>query len=66
MNKFNSIFPKGKIQRKHISHSSHTHHEKYAQYAYTHQYKHDFIYGKVYTCAYCGCKGHLAKFCYAS
>ena len=57
MNKFASMFSKGKTQRKHTSHASNTHH--------THQHKHAFMYGKVYTCAHCGRKGHLAKFCYA-
>ena len=42
MNKFASMFPKGKTQRKHTSHSSNTHHEKHA---HTHQYKHAFMYG---------------------
>jgi len=37
------------------AHVSHAHH------AYTH---HAFHYGKVYTCTYCGRKGHLVKFCY--
>ena len=59
------MFPKGKTQRKHTSHSFHTHHEKHAQHAHTHQHKHAFMYGKAYTCAHCGRKGHLAKFCYA-
>ena len=62
MNKFSSIFPKEKTQRKHIPHSSHSHHEKHA---HTHQHKHAFMYDKVYTCAHCGRKSHLAKFCYA-
>ena len=62
MNKFSSMFSKGKPQRKHTPHSSHTHHEKYA---YAHQHKHAFIYDKVYTGAHYGRKGHLAKFCYA-
>ena len=57
MNKFASMFPKGKTQRKHTTHTSNTHH--------THQHKHAFMYEKVYTCAHCGRKGHLAKFCYA-
>ena len=65
MNKFASMFPKGKTQIKHTPHSSHTHHEKHAQHAHTHQHKHAFMYNKVYTCAHCGRKGHLAKFCYA-
>ena len=65
MNKFSSMFPKGKTQRKYTSHTSHTQHEKLAQHTHTHQYKHAFIYSKVYTCAQCGYKGHLAKFCYA-
>ena len=43
---------------------SHTHHEKHAQHAHTHQHKHAFMYGKVYTYAHCGRKGHLAKFYY--
>ena len=30
-----------------------------------HTHKHAFMYGKIYTCAHCGCEGHLAKFCYA-
>ena len=62
MNKFASMFSKEKTQRKHTSQTSNTHHEKYA---YTHQHKHDFMYGKVYTCSHCGRKGRLAKFCYA-
>ena len=62
MNKFNSMFPKGKTQRKHTSHSSHTHHEKHAQHSHTHQHKHAFMYDKVYTCAHCGRKDHLVKF----
>jgi len=58
MNKFSSIFPKGKTQRKCLPHSSHTHHKKHA---HTHQHKHAFMYRKVYTCAYCGRKGHFSK-----
>ena len=65
MNKFASMFPKGKIKRKHTPHSSHIHHEKHAQHVHTHQHKHAFMYGKVYTCVHCGRKGHLVKFCYA-
>ena len=66
MNKFASMFLKGKTHRKHTSHSFNTHHEKYAQHlhAHTHQHKHAFMYGKVYTCAHYGRKDHLAKFCY--
>ena len=65
MNKFAFMFSKGKTQRKHTPHSSHTHHEKHAQHAHSHQHKQAFMYGKVYTCAHCDRKGHLAKFCYA-
>ena len=47
--------------KKHTSHihahpSRHTH----AHHAPTH----DFMYVNVYTCAHCGCTGHLAKFYY--
>ena len=65
MNKFASMFPKGKTQRKHTPHSSNTNHEKHSQHAHTHQHKYAFMYGKVYTCAHCGRKSHLAKFCYS-
>ena len=56
------MFPKGKTQRKHTPHVSNTYHEKHA---HSHQHKNAFKYGKVYTCAHCCRKGHLAKFCYA-
>ena len=59
MNKFASMFPKRKPQRKHTSHTSNTHLEKYA---HTHQHKHAFMYGKVYTCTHCGRKAHLQSF----
>ena len=58
MNKFVSMFPKGKTQRKHTPHASNAHHEKHA---HSHQHKHAFM----YTSAHCGRKDHLAKFCYA-
>ena len=62
MNKFASMFPKGKTQRKHTPHASNTNHEKHA---HSHQHKHAFMYEKIYSCAHCGRKGYLAKFCYA-
>ena len=65
MNKLASMFPKRKIQRKYTPYSSHTQYEKHAQHAHTYQHKHAFMYGKVYTCAHCNCKGHWAKFYYA-
>jgi len=54
MNKFASMFPKEKTQRKHTPHASNSH-----------QHKHAFMHEKIYTCAHCDCKGHSAKFCYA-
>jgi len=71
-----AMFSKRQTQRKpHVSHASHAHtqsnshyathtihaHVSHAYHAHTH---HAFLYGKVYTCTYCGRKGHLAKFCY--
>ena len=56
--KLEAIFPKGKIQGKHISYA----HIKHDHNAYHH---HAFINSKVYTCTYRDCKGYLAKFCYS-
>ena len=58
MTKFASMFPKGKTQGKHTSHASNSH-------KHAHSHKHALMYGRIYTCAHCGRKGHLAKFCYA-
>ena len=45
---------------KHARHTKHTH-ASHAHHTHTH---HAFMYGRVYTCTYCGRKDHLAKFCY--
>ena len=58
MTKFASMFPKGKSQGKHTYHASNTH-------KHAHSHKHAFMYGRIYTCAHCDRKGHLANFCYA-
>jgi len=62
MNKFASMFPKKKTQRKYTAHSSNTHHESHA---HKHKHKYAFMYGKVYTCAHCDHKGHLVIFYYS-
>ena len=45
-------------------HAMHTHHEHTNAHAHHVHTPHAFLYAKVYTCTYCGCKGHLTKFCY--
>ena len=70
------MFSKRQTQIKsHTSHVSHAHRQYYAHHAthtshfhaththHAHTY-HAFLYAKVYSCTYCGRKGHLAKFCY--
>ena len=40
------------------------HHAKHPKHAHTPHTHHAFMYGKVFSCTYCGRKGHLVKFCY--
>ena len=50
-----TLFQKKQVTHVHVHllrNTPHTHHT------------HTFIYARVYTCTYCGCKGHLTKFCY--
>ena len=62
------MFSKKHIPKKQ-SHATHTHihksqplhHAKHPKHAHT---PHAFMYGKVFSCTYCGRKGHLVKFCY--
>jgi len=72
------MFPKRQTQRKLTAHVSrtqnhahtqaqhtHTHHAHNAHHAHNvHHAHHVFMYAKVYSCTYCGRKGHLAKFYY--
>jgi len=51
------------------SHAHHAHHATHTKHAYTihvhhAQTHHAFLYAKVYSCTYCGRKGHFSKFCY--
>ena len=66
------MFPKRWTQRKSSTHVSptqaqpqpqpHAHHTLHAHDA--HNAHHAFMYVRVYSCTYCGRKGHLAKFYY--
>ena len=47
----------------HAKHDTHTKHA-YASHARHTRTHHAFMYDRVYSCTYCGRKGHLAKFCY--
>ena len=70
--------PKKHVHTTHAHHTTHTHapksqhvhtqhhvrqptHTKHARTPHSH---HTFIYGRVYSCTYCGRKDHLAKFCF--
>ena len=69
--KIEAMFPKKQAPKKHAFHThAHVHTSqpqrhakppKHAHPTYTH---HAFMYGKVFSCAYCSRKGHLANFCY--
>jgi len=48
--------------RHHAKHATHTTHA-HASHTPTHTH-HAFMYDSVYSCTYCGWKGHLVKFCY--
>jgi len=48
-----------KSQHIHTHHVTHTTHTKYVHTPHSH---HAFIYDRVYSCTYCGRKGHLDKF----
>jgi len=40
-------------------------HEHYPRHTHAHHaHTHGSMYASVYACTHCGCKGHLAKFCY--
>ena len=51
-----SMFRKKQVPPMHAHKSRHTH--------APHVHTHNTLYAHVYTCTHCGCKGHLAKFCY--
>ena len=69
------LTPKKHVHTTHAHHTTHTHtprsqplhthharlstHTKHVHTPHTH---HTFIYGRIYSCTYCGRKGHLAKF----
>ena len=67
--------PKKHVHTTHAHHTTHTHNPK-SQHIHTHHARHTthtkyvhtphshyaFIYCRVYSCTYCGWKGHLAKF----
>ena len=40
----------------------HAHHTQHTHASHAHTY--DIMYAHVYTYTHCGCKDHLAKFCY--
>ena len=58
------LFKKNSSKRQ--VHTTHAHtsksHTKHTHVPHAHHAYHAFMYGKIYTCAYCGRKGHLAKF----
>ena len=54
--KLESLFHKKHVSHIHAHPSRHTH--------VSHAHTHDTMYARVYTCTHCGCKDHLAKFCY--
>ena len=65
--KLKAMFSKKKSSKKHIhttyapTSKSHTKHAHILHAYHTH---HAFVCGRVYSCTYCGQKGHLAKFCF--
>ena len=73
--KIEAMFPKKQASKKHVFHA-HTHAHvhttqplhrgkppKHAHPTHTHTH-HAFMYRKVFTCSFCGRKGHVANFCY--
>ena len=63
--KLEAMFSKKNSSKRHI-HTTHAHtsklHTKYAHVSHAHHTYHAFMFDRVYTCTYCGRKGHLAKF----
>ena len=51
------------FSKKQTPHIHAQHHHAYA-YVARHDHTHTHKHIKVYKCTHCGCKGHLAKFCY--
>ena len=66
-----AMFPKKHVPKKH-SHAIHAHvhksqplhHAKHPKHVHTPHTHHAYINGKVFSCTYCGCKGHLVRFSY--
>ena len=69
-----AMFSKKHVPKNH-SNAIHTHahksqplhhakHPKHPHTQHTPHTHHAFMYGKVFSCTYCGRKGHLVKFCY--
>ena len=69
-NRLEGMFPKKQAPKKqshvhaHVHTSQPLHHAKPHKHAHTSHTHHAFMYGKVFSCSYCGRKGHLVKFCY--
>ena len=57
--KLETLFSKKQVPNIHAHHSHHA----YAHFA-RHDHTHAHMHPRVYTCTHCGCKGHLAKFCF--
>ena len=59
------MFSKKNSAKKYI-HTTHAHtcKSQHAHVWHAHHTHHAFKYGRVYSCTYCGRKGHLTKFCF--
>jgi len=71
--KIEGMFPKKQAPKKqphafharaHVHTTQHIRRAKPPKHAHTSHTHHAFMYGKVFSCSYCGRKGHLANFCY--
>ena len=63
--KLEFMFRKKTTHSSHASHSSHTSHVSHAHHAHHKNHTHHaYMYENVYTCTFCGRKGHLSRFCY--
>ena len=70
-NRLEALFPKKQVPKKqshaihaHIHKSQPLHHVKHPKHVHTPHSHHAYMYGKIFSCTYCGRKGHLARFCY--
>ena len=53
------MFKKKTTHSLHTSHTPHTHNGHQGDHSH-----HAYMYANVYSCSFCGRKGHVSKFCY--